>query len=162
MTAATWTARDVQRLAELWADPALSQDHIAVILDKSRKAVRTQVERMGLGRRRPRPKLTADEKRSRAAERQRRRRAEQRRATSTIHHVRPPRPQTPRPPRTPAVHVPTGPLVALADLEAHHCRFPFGEPEDEGFGFCGQPTVEGRPYCRGHCEVVFSGFGETP
>lgn len=37
--------------------------------------------------------------------------------------------------------------VSFDDLEADHCRFPVGEPGREGFGFCGEKRLPGRPYC---------------
>ncbi len=37
--------------------------------------------------------------------------------------------------------------VSFDDLEAEHCRFPVGEPGREGFGFCGEKRLPGRPYC---------------
>lgn len=45
-------------------------------------------------------------------------------------------------------------LVALVDLEPHHCRWPYGEPKTAAFGFCGQPRISG-PYCPACSSVAF-------
>lgn len=41
-------------------------------------------------------------------------------------------------------------LFKLADLEANQCRFPYGDPQKPGFGFCGCETTPGASYCPGH------------
>lgn len=40
------------------------------------------------------------------------------------------------------------------------CVFPLGNPGEPGFGFCGEPTVGGRPYCAHHCRVAYVGHHE--
>ena len=43
--------------------------------------------------------------------------------------------------------------VKLFDLTVTTCRWPKGDPMEEGFLFCGEPTAnlkEGRPYCPFH------------
>lgn len=56
-------------------------------------------------------------------------------------------------PAIPALTVPDVARVAsVLDLEAHHCRFPVGEPLE---GLCGAPRVDGRSYCQGHCDRAY-------
>lgn len=69
-------------------------------------------------------------------------------------------PPTPRPyqptPAPETAHLP--PVVArvtFADLEAHHCRMPAGDPLEPGFGFCGQAPVPGQPYCPDCCQRAY-------
>lgn len=50
----------------------------------------------------------------------------------------------------PQEDTPKGPLVMFADLEAHHCRAPYGDPKQDGFGFCGCKVVPGISYCADH------------
>jgi GcrA cell cycle regulator len=38
----------------------------------------------------------------------------------------------------------------LLDLNSGDCRWPVGDPQKEGFGFCAAPRVPGKPYCKGH------------
>jgi GcrA cell cycle regulator len=49
-------------------------------------------------------------------------------------------------------------LVGLADLNAHDCRWPSGDPLTSHFGFCGKPAVEGEPYCDEHCSRAYIGW----
>jgi GcrA cell cycle regulator len=37
--------------------------------------------------------------------------------------------------------------LSLIDLLPHHCRWPFGDPREANFSFCGGDRVPGRPYC---------------
>jgi GcrA cell cycle regulator len=55
------------------------------------------------------------------------------------------------------VRSPTPPpgRALLADLDDYQCRFPFGNPGEEGFGFCGAPVAAGKPYCPEHCERAY-------
>jgi GcrA cell cycle regulator len=43
----------------------------------------------------------------------------------------------------------------LMDLAPHDCRWPIGEPRQEGFHFCGEPQLAGRPYCARHWQMAF-------
>lgn len=38
----------------------------------------------------------------------------------------------------------------LMDLDKDMCKWPVGDPTSSDFGFCGDPRVEGRPYCACH------------
>lgn len=40
--------------------------------------------------------------------------------------------------------------VALLDLQPHHCRWPYGNPLDPDFGFCGAKRASGSSYCPEH------------
>lgn len=44
------------------------------------------------------------------------------------------------------------------------CEWPFGEPGNPGFHFCGQPAAFGRPYCADHVKIAYvrrSSMGEA-
>ncbi len=43
----------------------------------------------------------------------------------------------------------------LADLEMNDCRWPIGDPRQEGFHFCGARQIPGRPYCDAHWQMSF-------
>lgn len=49
----------------------------------------------------------------------------------------------------------TNKLKTLAELEAGECRWPIGDPRQEGFHFCGARQAEGRPYCLAHWQLSF-------
>lgn len=38
--------------------------------------------------------------------------------------------------------------VKPLDLESHHCRWPIGDPRSPDFVHCGNPKMNGRPYCK--------------
>lgn len=50
------------------------------------------------------------------------------------------------------------PGVSLLDLKPHHCRWPIGDVSSPDFHFCGDRRVDGRPYCRVHCDRAFTGI----
>ena len=41
-------------------------------------------------------------------------------------------------------------MLALEDLRFNQCRWPFGDPQQAGFGFCGHEKLEGSAYCAWH------------
>lgn len=36
------------------------------------------------------------------------------------------------------------------------CRFPIGNPDEDGFHFCTNHAQHGKPYCMAHCEVAYT------
>jgi GcrA cell cycle regulator len=45
----------------------------------------------------------------------------------------------------------------MFDLGPHECRFPIGDPKEEGFGFCGHRTPPGQSYCEHHHGIAYLG-----
>ena len=35
------------------------------------------------------------------------------------------------------------------------CQWPFGDPQEKEFYFCGDKPAENKPYCRKHCEIAY-------
>ncbi len=54
-----------------------------------------------------------------------------------------------------AINLPSnGP--ALADLKAHHCRWPMGDPQEPTFHFCGDQKEPGLgSYCKEHAALAY-------
>jgi GcrA cell cycle regulator len=50
---------------------------------------------------------------------------------------------------------PFGPGCGLLDLTETTCRWPIGEPGEEGFAFCGAAPFKRYPYCVGHCVIAY-------
>jgi hypothetical protein len=51
----------------------------------------------------------------------------------------------------------------LLELEAGECRWPVGDPRQDGFHFCGAQQVLGKPYCIAHWQMSFvPGKGRQP
>ena len=70
-----------------------------------------------------------------------------------VHVVRKIQPITrPTPTEKPArIYTPPENLKTMADLKRDDCRWPFGDPGESGFGFCGQSQQSNKPYCEHHC-----------
>jgi GcrA cell cycle regulator len=45
--------------------------------------------------------------------------------------------------------------IRLLDLKDSGCRWPFGDPRNHDFGFCGRRRIEGAPYCAAHAALAF-------
>jgi GcrA cell cycle regulator len=48
-----------------------------------------------------------------------------------------------------------GPACGLLDLTETTCRWPIGEPDQEGFAYCGAAPFKRYPYCVGHCVIAY-------
>ena len=35
------------------------------------------------------------------------------------------------------------------------CQWPYGDPQEKDFHFCGSNTFEGKPYCENHCKAAY-------
>ena len=46
-------------------------------------------------------------------------------------------------------------LKTITSLEPRDCRWPIGDPRQEGFHFCGAPQVAGQSYCSEHLRLAF-------
>jgi GcrA cell cycle regulator len=45
--------------------------------------------------------------------------------------------------------------LEMANLKTDQCRWPIGDPDSEGFHFCGKPVFVGKPYCYEHCKQAY-------
>jgi GcrA cell cycle regulator len=61
----------------------------------------------------------------------------------------------PTPPRTDDLTIPLKERKTIASLAACDCRWPFGDPVDPDFHFCGKPTKDGSSYCDFHVRRAF-------
>ena len=52
-------------------------------------------------------------------------------------------------------HIPDGKLYSLTELQPRMCRWPCGDPREDAFGFCGDQTVSGIPYCEEHAKLAY-------
>ena len=48
-----------------------------------------------------------------------------------------------------------GHCCSLFELSNERCRWPISTPGAEDFCFCGNPPVEGMPYCPGHSRLAY-------
>ena len=35
------------------------------------------------------------------------------------------------------------------------CQWPYGDPQEKDFYFCGNIPVENKPYCETHCNIAY-------
>ena len=43
---------------------------------------------------------------------------------------------------------------SLIELDDINCHWPYGDPREQGFYFCGALVVEGRRYCATHLRLA--------
>jgi len=43
----------------------------------------------------------------------------------------------------------------LLELKGSMCRWPSGDPQEDGFGFCGETSVPGLHYCHNHAQTAY-------
>ncbi len=126
----TWTDDRIAALERLWATGA-STAEIGRQIDVSKNAVVGKVHRLGL------PGRPSPIRRGAGAKRPIGERKECQDSREVV-EVR----QAPRRP-------------AVVDLHAPPCQWPFGDPGDEDFHFCGAPVLASRPYCPEHCARAY-------
>lgn len=167
-----WTDERVERLKKLWAD-GLSASQIAAQLGGvSRNAVIGKVHRLNLpGRAKSGGQASVRTKRTTAAPRAPNyagRTAAQ--ATRTVSRssggaqlkedldVVASEEIDTRPMED--VVVPISRRLSLVELSERTCKWPVGDPLQEGFHFCGNDSGDGSPYCSYHAKLAFQPSSE--
>lgn len=140
-----WTEERIEALTKMWRE-GLSASQVARQLGGvSRSAVIGKVHRLGIaGRDAPsRPHNLG----GRPSVRVRATAGGVRRASAP---ARAPRPSLPAAPRVAfEVHA----TANIHTLSEHGCRWPIGEPDQDGFGFCGRSRLGASSYCAGHAPM---------
>jgi GcrA cell cycle regulator len=62
----------------------------------------------------------------------------------------------PRPAAPPKANFDAAPTATLLTLTEHGCRWPIGDPDTVGFGFCGRIKAGRGAYCAGHAPMALS------
>jgi GcrA cell cycle regulator len=139
-----WTDERIEALTRMWRD-GLSAAQVARQLGGvSRSAVIGKVHRLGIAGRdcptRPRALGGRPSTRTRKA---------------SAGGVRRPQagPRTPRPAAAPGVVFEVAPTASIHTLNEHGCRWPIGDPNETGFGFCGRTRERASSYCTGHASM---------
>jgi GcrA cell cycle regulator len=139
-----WTPERVARVKFLWLD-GKSASEVAKEIGATRNMVIGKVHRMGLHKKRP-ERLTIE-----AMQRGSVKREVVRRALKL----------KPEPLPEPSRPLPKSRPTTLVKLDRTHCRWPLGDPKEEGFHFCGAVISERkkggrvqRPsYCEAHARL---------
>jgi len=138
-----WNDERIEALTTMWRE-GLSASQVARQLGGvSRSAVIGKVHRLGIaGREAPsRPMGDRPANRIRAT-------AGGARRAAAVRGPREPAPTTPR------VAFDVAPTATIHSLTAHACRWPIGEPDQAGFGFCGRLRTDHPSYCVGHAPMA--------
>jgi GcrA cell cycle regulator len=53
----------------------------------------------------------------------------------------------------------TGKRIPLLHLKGNMCRWPMGDPREKNFGFCGESSIAGLPYCADHAKAAYQAAG---
>ena len=137
MSAVEWTPERIKILIGLWEE-GLPTSEIGRRLGVTKNAVVGTVHRLGLKKRQSPIRQSS---------------------TTSAQPKKPKKAPAAQPaaaqPQTAPVKLPSGDVVRLEELTAQMCCWPEGEPGTPEFHFCGQPAVEGKPYCEEHCARAY-------
>jgi GcrA cell cycle regulator len=139
-----WNDERIEALTKMWRE-GLSASQVARQLGGvSRSAVIGKVHRLGIaGRDAPtRPNLLGGRPSTRI-----------RASAGGVRRTTTPRaaPAVRTAPRAPFEVAATASILTLT---THACRWPIGEPDKEGFGYCGRLSAGGGSYCAGHAAMA--------
>jgi len=139
-----WTEAAVETLTRLWAE-GYSASMIAARMGGglSRSAIIGKAHRLRLPRRISKPNVDTPRVRKFRKPRE----------------IKEPRPARFVPEPLPApvedAPAPIGQRKTLLELQAHHCRWPIGEPGTREFHFCGADAHPGFSYCLAHAKRAY-------
>lgn len=155
----SWTDERVDLLRKLWTD-GLSASQIAAELGGvTRNAVIGKVHRLGLSGRAKGNNQSANARRKPAAAKT----ASYAKAAKTAGvngKASASSTVSPRPAPVLDIEKPVPLMLSLLQLTDSTCKFPIGDPQEEGFGFCGASPRDDDPYCEYHCRLAYQPAGE--
>lgn len=150
----SWTEERVELLRKLWTDE-FSASRIAEVLGGvSRNAVIGKIHRLGLwGRGQPTSSIKRQCKpRPGQSERRAYRPVS---IGNTALKAEPEMLVETEPQPRESVVVPIAKRLTIENLTERTCKWPIGDPGEEGFHFCGHDSLEALPYCRYHVRVAY-------
>lgn len=149
-----WDDKKEELLAKLWKK-GLSASQIAQqIGGVSRSAVIGKRMRMGLPDRKS-PGLQVRQKKPSAYPRVEARKKLPPPRKAPLPKVFVPEPAEQPKQRYEELIIPLAERKSIATIEAHHCRWPIGDPQHADFHFCGKNKVAGLPYCEFHARRAY-------
>lgn len=143
----SWTDDRVELLKKLWGEGHTAAEIAKKLGNVTRNAVIGKAHRLKLP--------------SRVSPIQPNKTKKIRPANSNVKVVKPvevkeKKPREAKLPPTASVHdKAVGPLVPLSELKAGDCRWPSGDPRHNDFGFCGEKSMTGLPYCIDHAQSAY-------
>lgn len=152
-----WSEEQIEKVRQLWKC-GLTAREIADKLGgaRSRNAICGLIDRKGFaggtpprGGRPPKPKAPKNQVRV----------CPQKVAAARAARKMPPAKVRVAPPALSAVPQPRGDRSGLMQLKSKDCRWPYGDPGQSDFHFCGAPiageNIEDTPYCLGHARLAY-------
>jgi GcrA cell cycle regulator len=145
MLAQTWTDERLELLKSGFAD-GLSCREIAATIGVSRNAVIGKISRLNL--KRDKDRMVRTGKRERTGEMRPRGAPRLRQILLKAYPASPDASVADEP-----IH--NGHTCSLFELGKDTCRWPISTPGAEDFCFCGNPPIDGLPYCAGHSRLAY-------
>ena len=158
----SWTDERVARLTKLWSDGLSASQVAAELGGVTRNAVIGKIHRLGLsGRDKPASKSSSRQKRaSRPSNYTRASRPSGRAGKTDGSHNRFGSVQRISPPAENIV-APVPKRLKLVELTDFTCKWPFGDPQESDFYFCGHSIKTDTPYCEYHCKLAYQPAAEN-
>ena len=155
----SWTDERVDLLRKLWTD-GLSASQIAAELGGvTRNAVIGKVHRLGLSGRAKGSNQSANARRKPAPAKAAGF-AKTAKVSGGNGKTAASAPVSSRPTPVLDMEKPVPLMLSLLQLTDSTCKFPIGDPQEEGFGFCGSLPRDNDPYCEYHCRLAYQPAGE--
>jgi len=168
----SWTDERIAMLKKMWKD-GKSAAEIAKFLAKgvTRNAVIGKAHRMGLSGR-PSPIKKPEDEPKKEAAKPVRKEVKEAKATKVV-AKKTVVPVVTGVKNNPLVREVTAPRqfvkeefpadggVALIDLVERMCKWPFGDPREDNFTFCGRAIRPGTPYCPDHAGMAYQSSSRT-
>ncbi len=157
-----WTEERVEQLKKLWSE-GLSASKIADLLGGvTRNAVIGKMHRLRKSgevpeERAARPKVTR--KKTSTAKAPTRPVTAGATALKAAQKVAPERQVNPKPELKLAELPDRGSITNIMDLTQTTCRWPIGDPGEEGFAYCGARAPHDSPYCEHHARIAYQPAG---
>jgi len=151
----SWTDDRVDTLRKLWTE-GLSASQIAAELGGvTRNAVIGKVHRLGLSGRAKGTSQTGGGRRKKTATRAGGYAKTQKPGNTSGARKSEAAAAPARPAPVVDLPEPKPMMLSLLQLTENTCKYPIGDPQEEGFGFCGAKTRDGSPYCEYHCRLTY-------
>jgi GcrA cell cycle regulator len=130
-----WTDKNVKTLTNMWNKGKTAADIAEALGGVTRNAVIGKANRLGLDKR-PSPIKKADKSVAAAPK------AKKKNEKLVIHGKK--------------IVLAKEKSFSILDIKEGMCRWPFGDPKDDDFHFCGRNVaVEGCSYCEHHAEEAY-------
>ena len=157
-----WTEERVEMLKKLWSEGWSASQIARELGEMTRNAVIGKVHRLGISARSTTPKhgRQPSSKTLRTAQPSKPTVAAS--ATSALRRPKSSTPKIASESKAPTPVIPTkfevriaGKPVSLMELTESICKWPIGNPGDQEFRFCGNPSDQGQPYCTDHMTMAY-------